>query len=63
MLDEHVDRIVQQPDPPVAAGIVGDLLVHQAGADRREQVDVARVVDAECRQVGDDATETLLGDA
>jgi hypothetical protein len=28
---EHGDGVVDQPDPPVSAGLVGDLLINEAG--------------------------------
>ena len=37
------DHAVGEADPPIAAGIVGGLLVGEAGDERREQVDVPSV--------------------
>ena len=46
VLVEHLDGLVDQADPPVAARIVGDLLVGEARADRGEQVEVVGIGDA-----------------
>jgi hypothetical protein len=37
VLVEHLDGLVDQPDPAVSARIVGQLLVRQTGADGREE--------------------------
>jgi hypothetical protein len=39
VLQEHLDGVVGEADPAVAAGVVGDLLAGQAGAEGGEQVD------------------------
>src|SRR4051794_30401947 len=45
MAEEHVDGGVGETRPPVAAGIVGELLIDEPGADRRPEVDHAGIVD------------------
>ena len=39
LVQEHVDRTVDEAVPAVAAGVVGDLLVGEAGEHRGPQVD------------------------
>ena len=62
MVEEHVDGVVDEPDPSVAAGIVGDLLVGQARAERREQVDSAFIGDAAALELLAEAAEARLRD-
>ncbi len=43
---EHDDDVVNQPDPPVPAGIVGDLLINETRHECGPQIQVSRVSDA-----------------
>lgn len=54
MSDEHANRLVGQPNPAVAARIVGDLLVDQTGDQGGEQVQVPLFTDT-------DGSELLAG--
>ena len=47
MHQEHVHGLVDEAFPAVAARIVGELLVDQAHAERRPQVQVMRLATAQ----------------
>ncbi len=49
--EEHREHPVGEAGPPIAAGIVGGLLVGEAGDERREQVDVPLCGDARRREL------------
>jgi hypothetical protein len=46
MGEEHVHGLVDEASPPLPAGIVGHLLVGEAGRQRRPQVEVPRLGNA-----------------
>ena len=48
---EHAHDVVDQPGPPVTAGVVGDLLVDQSGQQGRPHVNVPGVAYAVARQL------------
>ena len=62
VLVEHLDGVVDQPDPAVAAGVVGQLLVGEAGAEGGEQVERLGVGDAAPREQLADLGQVGLGD-
>lgn len=45
MRSEHRDRIVDERDIAVAAGIVGELLARKASDDGRPQIEVSVAID------------------
>src|SRR5207244_5798329 len=51
MVHEHVDGLVDEPDPPVSGGVVGVLLGHQTGDDGRGEVEMARFGQPEGREL------------
>src|SRR6266508_2964449 len=62
VLVEHLDCVVDQPDPAIAAGIVGQLLVGQTRTERGEQVEGFWFAHtASCEQLAE-LREVVLGD-
>src|SRR5512143_1248264 len=62
VLHVHLDRVVDETDPTVPTGVVGGLLDRQPRAERGEQVERARIGDADaCEQFGQ-ASEVALRD-
>jgi hypothetical protein len=46
MRKEHGDDVVNQSDPPISAGIVGNLLINKTGHQRGPQIHMSWVSDA-----------------
>ena len=60
--DIHLDRVVDESYPTVPAGVVGDLLVRQACAQRGEEVDRTQVGEPDADEVLAEPLEGGTGD-
>jgi hypothetical protein len=52
--EKHVDGLVDERDPSLTTGIVGDLLTGEAEVDGRPEIDGGLVGDTEPGQVGEE---------
>ena len=62
MVEKHEYSIVDEANPPIPTRVIGDLLVHQTGAHRGPQVNVASISDAdEPQSLGELASASIAG--